>query len=165
MSTTPLDVLTLAKQLQQQGGGEATLRSAVSRAYYAALLRADEVFPHRSTSAELGGGSSHTKIISRTQAYANGVKPGKLSALSVAKHLPKLKRSRVTADYFLTETVTEKECLDVVTIAEQVLLWCDDIEQKTAQAATLNPVAAPAPNPVAAPNAPPASRPILTRVR
>ncbi len=104
----------------------------------------------------------HIKIISRTQAYANAVKPGRGSALSVAKYLPKLKRSRVRADYLLAETVTTKESLDVVTRAEQVLQWCDDIEQKIKQA-----LVSPVPTPVAdiVPIASPASRPTLTRVR
>lgn len=135
MSTSPLNLLTLAKKLQVEASDEASLRCAVSRAYYAALLRADSTFEHHDSDVQhSGGASSHERIIARAQLHGKGANPGRSYALNVAKLLPKMKRARVKADYELDVVFTKIECDDVVIKAESVLAFCDEIELKINQA-------------------------------
>ncbi len=156
MSSSPLDVMDIAERLQVEVDNEAALRSAVSRAYYAALLTADQTFPHRDN-ANQGGESSHEKIIARAQVYGVGANPGRGPATSVAKLLPKIKRVRVKSDYHLGDTVSETECQDTVVRAKQVISWCDEVTdriQKTASAASERTVPQPT-----------SGKPSLTRIR
>jgi hypothetical protein len=161
MSTSTPELLALAKRLQEDVGNEASLRCAVSRSYYAALLKADETFPLRDPGAYRGGESSHQKIIDRAVVHGQGPNPGRSSAISVAKLLPKMKRTRVKADYHLGDTVAPDECNEAILRAEAAIEACDDVLQKLAQA-TAAPVVASAS--VVAPTSE-AARPALTRIR
>lgn len=130
MTTNTHDLITLAKSLRRDSVDEATLRCAVSRSYYAALHKADEVFPLRDPNARRVGEGTHEQIIARAQAHGNSVNPGRTSAQNVAKLLPKMKRLRVKADYHLDEDVNVQECDEAIQRAEYVINECDQIDKK-----------------------------------
>lgn len=152
MPTSTRDLIALARQLRQNYGDEAGLRCAVSRSYYAALHRADQVFPVRDPSARRIGEGTHEQIIARAQAYGNGVNPGRIAAQTVAKLMPKMKRTRVKADYHLDEDVSAQECDDAIQRAEFVIGHCEQVVLKMHEATMAPPIASPA-------------RPALIRIR
>ena len=134
MPTSPSDLLALAKRLQVEDDSEVSLRCAVSRSYYAALLKADATFPQRDLKPTRAGESSHEKIIGRAQVHGNGVHPGRTSALTAAKLLPKLKRTRVKSDYHLDDMVSVAECNEAIIRAESIMASCDDVAKKIQEA-------------------------------
>lgn len=132
MSASPLDLLSLAKNLQASANNEAALRCAVSRAYYAALHRVAEVFESRDLSDQRARESSHVEIVSRAEIYAKGPHPGRQCAGEIAKMWPKFKRLRVTADYELQQDVLTTDCTDAISRCERVMALCDDVLHKRA---------------------------------
>lgn len=129
MPTSPFDLFTLAERMQSEVGNEAALRCAVSRSYYAALMLADSVFPERKGGTH-GDKGSHEKVIDRAVVYGTGVNPGRTSAAQVGKILPKIKRARVRADYYLSETITATESSEALQMAQIVMECCGDVAKK-----------------------------------
>lgn len=132
MPSKPSDVFAVAKHLRESAHGEASLRSAVSRAYYSALLRANEVLPEREDDVQ-GGDSSHNKVIGRAQVCASAIGQGRAAAAQIAKSLSRMKKARVKADYYLDQTVTEIECDELIVRAEDTLSHCDEFARKRAE--------------------------------
>lgn len=132
MPTKPSDVFAVAQQLRGGMQGEAALRSAVSRAYYAALLRANEVLPERDDASIQGGDSSHSKIIGRADVCAKAPGQGREVAAQIAKSLSRMKQARVKADYYLDQTVSEKECDELMLRAVDAMGHCDEFARKRA---------------------------------
>lgn len=127
MSTTPTQILQVADSIRLLGKDEPLLRSAVSRAYYAALLEASATIPDRDGSTNPKGESSHEKVISKVDVYRRGANPGRGAAAVVFKNLPAMKRARVKADYYLEVGVSEEECEEVFLRANEVMLGCKEI--------------------------------------
>lgn len=132
MPSSPRDLLVLAKTLQLSRSNEASLRAAISRAYYAALHETESTFAPRS---RIGAESSHAEIIGRAVAYGNGPNPGRTDANNIAMLLPKLRRTRNKADYELVKTVLPEESEYVIGRAELIVQWCESIRTKQAGAA------------------------------
>jgi uncharacterized protein (UPF0332 family) len=127
MSTTPTQILQVANSIRSLGEEEALLRSAVSRAYYAALLEVSATIPDRDGSTSLKGESSHEKVISKVDVYRRGPNPGRGAAAVVFKYLPAMKRARVKADYHLDDSVTLAECEEVFLRAHEVMTQCQEV--------------------------------------
>lgn len=130
MSTKPSDILDLAKDIHARSGNEAAYRSAISRSYYAALLRVDEVIPNRNAPAIQPNESSHSKIIGRVDVYRKGANPGRTEAAKIYQLLPRMRRDRVTADYFLNEEVSATNSAEALVRSEAVMQYCDDLVRK-----------------------------------
>lgn len=102
---------------------EASLRSAASRAYYAALhasLKAVpiEFFP---TEAELNARDSHNKILDAIVAWGNSTTPGRTEANAIRRELPRLKRLRKTADYSIDSDFSENEAIEALARSSRIL--------------------------------------------
>lgn len=131
MPTSPRDIYALAQRLFNEEGDEVTLRSALSRAYYAALLESEATFPQVK---RLGQESSHAVISNSAQTYARGPNPGREDASIIAMWLPKMRRYRNNADYHLNTVCTPNEAQSVLARALQVLDLCDKIRARRAAA-------------------------------
>ena len=127
MSVSPLDILNLAKTLNVASGDEATCRCVVSRAYYAALHIVENTFERRENQYRVDGESSHQEIISRAKVYGSALNPGRTSAAEIAKMMPRLRRTRNSADYDLDENYSLEVSGDAVVRAERIFALCEDI--------------------------------------
>lgn len=92
---------------------EASLRSAASRAYYAALHAAMGAIPDQflPSEAELESKDSHKTIIDAVIAWGNSLTPGRTEAKMIGREFPRLKRLRKNADYGISSdfTATDKD--------------------------------------------------------
>jgi len=129
MPTSPRDIYALAEQLGKEENNEAALRSALSRAYYAALLESEATFPQ---GTRLGQESSHAVISNSAQAYGRGANPGREHASTIALWLPKMRRARNNADYHLNTVCTPQDAQGVLARALAVLNLCDKIRSRRA---------------------------------
>jgi uncharacterized protein (UPF0332 family) len=130
MSVSPLEILNLAKTLQGFSKAEANARCVISRAYYAALHRVEITFEKRADQYRVDGESSHQEIISRAKVYGSNLNPGRTSAAEIAKMMPKMRRTRNSADYELAIQLPTEQVADTVARAERVFALCDEIEKK-----------------------------------
>lgn len=131
MPISPNDVMRVATTLQAAANDEASQRSALSRAYYAALLEAETTFdvPERQQ-----GESSHEVIIRAAVNYGKSSGRGCAYASIIGKWLPALRRSRNQADYRMKECVSDEDVERVVERAKKILEHCSDIKRlKSAQ--------------------------------
>ncbi|MDP3627238.1 MAG: hypothetical protein Q8S12_11615 [Hydrogenophaga sp.] len=132
MPTTPRDIFGLAERLCKEGKDEVTLRSALSRAYYAALLESEATFEQVQ---RFDQESSHAVVINSVVAYSRGANPGREDARVIAQSLPKMRRLRNDADYHLELVCTAAQAESVLTRALDVLDRCDNIRTRRAAAA------------------------------
>lgn len=135
MPTRTLDILSLAKELHADAKGEAAIRAAISRAYYAGLHAAAATFEARE---RIGAESSHMQIIGSASAYGKGVNPGRSAAAQIAQALGRMRRHRNQADYHLDTTLEHSDSDDVIKRAEAVLAWCEEVVRKRAEAKGLD---------------------------
>ena len=131
MPTSPRDIYALAERLCKEENNEAALRSALSRAYYAALLESEATFAQV---PRLGQESSHAVISNSAQAYGRGANPGREHASTIALWLPKMRRARNHADYHLNTICTPQDAQGVLARALEVLDLCDKIRTRRAVA-------------------------------
>lgn len=113
MAFTWADYLTVANTLNA-AGDEASLRAAVSRAYYAVFGEAKEA-AETEKGQDFPTGSIHEAIIN----YYDG-SPDTDRKL-FASNLKRLKNSRVRADYFRTKTVDVRFANQAIADANQLL--------------------------------------------
>ena len=133
MPVSPPDLFKLAQRLNSDGCDEVTRRCAVSRAYYAALHRANLVFEKVKPTAD--GESSHAEIIGRVKTYSAQPLPGRMYASEIAKALPRLRRLRNAADYDLDSPFEAGTTMDVLQRVSHVLEKCDDVARMREQQA------------------------------
>lgn len=114
-------ILDVARELAKRDG-EAFHRSAVSRAYYAAMHRVVSALPPEFAlnEAERRSGSSHEAVIQALTAWGKSVTPGRQNARYASYKLPKLKAARKHADYVLNMDVTQEMANEAIDWAEEV---------------------------------------------
>ena len=127
MSLKPRQLLEFAESLEVEAG-ETHVRAAISRAYYAALLRAAQVTPSefRKSPADRIE-NTHAQVIAAVERYAASLRPGRTLARQVAQNLTKLRADRVNADYHLETDITAIQAKTHLARARITLEWCDDI--------------------------------------
>jgi uncharacterized protein (UPF0332 family) len=135
MPSSPHEVLALAEEIADKCKGEAALRSAASRAYYAALMAAQATIPSLTND-----GPTHERIIRSCVKYGQGANPGRRASSEMAGLLEKVKVIRTEADYYLETEFTQRQYKDALVQARRVLTLCDVIETARKQGG-----AAPAP--------------------
>lgn len=118
----PREFQAFAVRCSADVSDDAACRSAISRAYYAAFLVAQQYVRSRKIRAypppdEYWG--SHQRII---HAVGEIRHPG---AKYIEAELDRLKRLRVDADYHLGYTGTAREMTDAIRDAERVIAWID----------------------------------------
>lgn len=128
MSICSSDIFDVATHLisQKELDGsqcEAKLRSAASRAYYAALHAALEVVPEEffPSETELNSRDSHKKIFDAVAAWGNSVTPGRTEAKAIGRELPRLKRLRKTADYGIECAFSSGDAEEALARASRIL--------------------------------------------
>ena len=111
-----------ARELYEDGryrGGPA-YRTMISRAYYAAHLRAHEVLLERSVDPTAGAADGNQRIHKLVINSMRG-----LRWYSLADRLDELRDRRVRADYRLREAIEERDVTSSFTLAERILLELD----------------------------------------
>lgn len=106
---------------------EAQQRSAISRAYYAALHSVAITFPKRDGDYRKEGESSHVEIIGRSERFAANPGPGRSDAVFVAKLMPRLKRTRNEADYRLDMNFEKRQVFEAIEMARTVMQRCESV--------------------------------------
>jgi uncharacterized protein (UPF0332 family) len=114
MSVCSDELLTLSRGLLQEGQGEAELRASIGRGYYAlyheAQLTADRLsLP--SASSRLG---VHESLIERFQ--SQGKRLG-----YIARQMRGCKLTRVKADYYIEEDISQKEAKAHILKCQQLM--------------------------------------------
>ena len=127
MPTTLHEIMQLAERLHAMEQTEVISRTAVSRAYYAALHATKGTFPPRQ---RVDGESSHAEIIGRAKAYGNSLEPGRSEANQIALWMPRLRSVRNLADYDLEKELSFKDTAGHLERARLILGMCDDIVRK-----------------------------------
>ncbi len=124
MSIQPSDFLQTAKQLYQDGNvPEADLRSAASRAYYAALHASHLALPdsRKPSEAILRNKGSHQAIIDALDAWAKAPGVGREQARKLVRTLRRLRDTRKNADYSLLTDFKNNDARLALMDASQVL--------------------------------------------
>lgn len=126
MSCTPTNLWDLAKAIGNSTGcGEAELRCATSRGYYAALHSVDAVIPAVEGVERVSAEGSHQFIIRRARVYGDGPNPGRLEARKIVQVLKKLKDQRVHADYELDSTFEVRDKEDALSRVHAIFGYCN----------------------------------------
>lgn len=135
----PLSFFTLAQQLRSASSkDDAELRSAISRAYYAAFLVARDAKGMSSR-----GVSGHAAVID-TFMTGNG------ADIAIGNRLSTLKKLREKADYETRSCCTGKDGANALLTAQKILMDLNALPQSPP-----NPPAASPPGSTPAPGAPP----------
>lgn len=113
MAFTWADYLTVASTLNA-AGDEASLRAAVSRAYYVVFGEAKEV-AEKEMGEDFAVGSVHNQVVN----YYDGSSDNARRAF--AANLSRLKSSRVRADYFRSSRVDARFADQALAEATQLL--------------------------------------------
>lgn len=103
------------------------MRSAISRAYYAALHSVAITFPKRDGQYRKDGESSHAEIIGRSEVFAANPGQGRSDALFISKLMPRLRRTRNEADYRLDMEVGRKEVSETIEATRAVMQRCQRV--------------------------------------
>ncbi len=114
MSIEPKDILATAKRLHDGGSSsEADLRSAASRAYYAALHASHLALPTDLTPKEsdLRAKGSHQAVIDAVDLWAKAARTGRMEVQVLVRKLCRLRVIRKKADYDLTKDFLIAESL------------------------------------------------------
>jgi uncharacterized protein (UPF0332 family) len=135
MSIEPKDILATAQKLLESAiPTESDLRSAASRAYYAALHASHIVLPNglAPSASELHGKSSHEAIISALDVWAKAPGTGRDEAYTMWRNLKRLKATRKTADYTLENDFSIIDSQFAIKNAIEVLAKAARAKQKLA---------------------------------
>jgi hypothetical protein len=118
----PRQYLSLAENVLAARADEAALRSAVSRAYYAAFLVAREYIDDRGITGRPRSGrrlGSHERVI-----FSVGAIPD-ASSVTMRNLLFGLRRLRTNADYDLDSISDQRQVSDALEDAHRVIAWLD----------------------------------------
>ena len=132
MSVTPKEILETAKRLLNNPTSESDMRSAASRAYYAALHATDRAIPNTFAGNDktAAPGSSHDAIIGKADRLSKMGTQGRTEAAQLFAILPKIKKIRKMADYQLDANSESKTYSHAVSQAEKALSLCGDLAHK-----------------------------------
>ncbi len=133
MSIEPKDILATAQKLLASGvPTESDLRSAASRAYYAALHASYFVLPGGlvPNTSELKGKGSHDAIIRAVEIWAKKPGTGRAEAQIILRNLKRSKDIRKTADYRLEYDFPITESQFAIADATKVLSEAAHAKQK-----------------------------------
>ncbi|MCI0614558.1 HEPN domain-containing protein [bacterium] len=114
------EYLRLAEELAERQNDEAALRSAVSRAYYAAYCKACAYLNEKNIAVPHGEGS-HDRV---WNSFIN--LPGRTHT-SIQGNGDRLKRRRVIADYKEQEAISTQDAKSAVTTSKNILTWLDQV--------------------------------------
>jgi uncharacterized protein (UPF0332 family) len=120
----PRRYLSLAETVLAVSDDEAALRSALSRAYYAAFLVAREYVDDRGIRGRPRSGrrlGSHERVI-----FSVGAIPDD-AAITMRSILFGLKRLRTSADYDLDYADAEQQVSDALEDAARIIAWFDGL--------------------------------------
>lgn len=115
MSISYRDIFQAALEFQASAttsaNAEATLRSAASRAYYAALHASLNALPEAfaPTETELKERDSHLLAQDAMMRWGKSLTPGRSEAQLAARDLPRLKKIRKNADYGISADFQDGE--------------------------------------------------------
>lgn len=127
MTVCPKDLLDWSRKVSQnEAADEVDMRACVSRAYYSCLHSARECF---NVVTDVHAPSSHKALIDDLVLRSKKPGQGRSQAALIAKHLPKLKRLRVHADYLLGTTLSHHDACRAVEAAEQVVSACSEADR------------------------------------
>lgn len=124
MSISGSDIyLTSIRIAQLSEATEADLRSAASRAYYAAMHVAISAIPTQfaPTDADRKRSDSHVMVVDALTLWANSRTNGRTEAKYLARNLPRLKRTRKSADYEIGWDFSAREATDALELAKKVI--------------------------------------------
>lgn len=125
MSTSPENIFNVAEKLAAtEQPCEASLRSACSRAYYAAYHHSLARLPnaYQPSETDMKGARSHDVVISALTAWGNSIDTaGRTQARLAAKDLRRLKDLRKAADYDLNNDFSVREMHSSIVWARQIL--------------------------------------------
>lgn len=110
----PLDFLKLAEELKLSVEDEAKIRTAISRAYYAAFLKAREWLRAKEWPV-YGDARDHREV-------PNGLR--RQVGKSASDNLGFLRRRRNNADYDLIKSLIEKDVNYAISLAQTVIKRC-----------------------------------------
>lgn len=129
MSVSPKEILDTAEKLRDGVPSESDMRSSASRAYYAALHAADLSIPDSFRETTLDE-STHEATINKARRMSRSNGPGRTEAAQLFGLLPRFKRLRVKADYFIHENFDLDDCKRAIDQAIQALSLCNTISEK-----------------------------------
>ncbi len=108
---------------------EADLRSAISRAYYAAMHTAMDALPQeRKNSLRVNISSSHEQVIGTYDAWCKGLCQNRSDKRTIRDLLIKLKKNRKHADYTLDEALSSGMVEDTIDGAGIVISLASNLE-------------------------------------
>lgn len=113
---TPADFLAIAQQLS--GSNEAELRTAVSRAYYAAFHQAQATAEKFTYKPNPKSKSSHQDLMNFLARF------GDPDYKTAADSLKRARRLRKKADYRLSDGITAEDAQTCIDLAQQVFELC-----------------------------------------
>ncbi len=101
---------------------EADMRSAISRAYYAALHTAYSVLPNeRKPNLKSHDRSSHNKVIDAYDGWSRVVEPKRSAKRQIKEMLVGIKRMRTRADYELDTEINKDHVSDSLFQADKII--------------------------------------------
>ena len=127
MSVNHHDIFNTALELQAlastSANSESSLRSAASRAYYAALHASLDALPTQfhPDARRLKEENSNVLIQPAITQWGHSLTPGRTEAQELARHLPKLKKLRKNADYAIAQDFSSDDAKEAVHRAQRVL--------------------------------------------
>lgn len=128
MSVTPEDILNTALFLAGNDDdefqtSESNLRSAASRAYYAAMHATDISLPDDLALSDEDRHSkdSHKAVVDAVTLWAKAIRQGRTEAGVVARNLPRLKNTRKKADYRIGENFSNAEAQAALVTAKTTI--------------------------------------------
>lgn len=128
MSTSSDSIFEIAQHLANLPS-EAGARSSISRAYYSAFHSVVEALPEE-YQPNFKEKSSHEALALQILSYSKTLKPGRTEAAQIADSLPKLKKKRKIADYFLGDDIDAAEVKKAIDIAEKIIKNSKSLQHK-----------------------------------
>ncbi|MDP2878650.1 MAG: hypothetical protein Q8N74_03860 [Sulfuricella sp.] len=117
----PQDFLQTAKNLSGSQY-EADMRSAISRAYYAALHTAFSALPEqRKPDLKARDKSSHSKVIDAYDGWSKTIEPKRTDKRLIKEMLIDIKSQRTRADYELDTIIKKDDVSDSLAQANKVI--------------------------------------------
>jgi hypothetical protein len=135
MAIDASQILELAEKLFDTEKNECGARSAISRAYYAALHISMEAVPDEfEINVDIANGmNSHQRVIDAMTRWGNSITPGRTNARQAARLLSRLKHARVKADYYLQDESIYGQAEFHLTTAKTIIAHMDPYRQSEEQ--------------------------------
>lgn len=124
MSISGDDIYTTSTRIAGlEDATESDLRSAASRAYYAALHIVSAAVPAQfaPTAADLKKRDSHVAVVDALTLWANSLTRGRTEARYLSRNLPRLKQTRKTADYEIGQDFSQLDASEALALSEKII--------------------------------------------